>query len=777
MRAYVAILKDSFREALASRVLWIALIGIALVLLLLAPFGLNKDLATQLRSRELNNPDQLLKQLFDEREQTGTPSEHLWSILTDPQKGKITELAGEAEDKSSSGGSGRQRKRQLVEAINTLIDKEDLYDDAAWADVKLNDEAQQLVGIDGPVDEQLKRRNLLLVAAAFPGSIDIQDSQSLSLTYAGAEVIAAIPIPPSQFNQFFEQGVIGVLSVFLGFFGIFGSLLVTAGVIPKTFEPGEIALLLSKPVNRGLLFVTKFAGGCAFTLLYSTVLVVGIWFLLGVRMDYWQINLLWCIPVYLFLFMIYFCVSAVGGAIWRNSIVALVLVILFWVGLTVIEVAKQGLEENLITSRGIKEVVVAGETVLSVDGTKTTYEWSAEDSEWKPVFVEPSDAMSDFVKRFMGTNFRFEPVYDSGADRILALQLSAGRFGGIGAPQLVAGYREDDWERIPLGQLPQMAKQVFIDSDGRILLPAKDSIYEYVGQTEKERKRANFLGDLSFGFFGAGKAFETVHDNSMPAMSDSYAATLNPTNNAFYAFDKGKLYHLKADEAGVYASAGMVDLQVDKPGVLAATGAHGVLSLADGSVRMFDTDTLEVVSEFQLEAGVVPRLCAGSPDGKLLALLTHEKTVLLWDAVTAERITWTPPQDGNCNAVSFSPDGELLISDGRLAVHRFNVASGDSVGSWAEATTWVYPFYDNLIHPLWSVLPKPSQLDEFVPYVMSGEKTVVVNQRNGPPGVADVNSLEQPRQIFDVSRVIRNNALFILFMLGVGCFYVSRRDF
>ena len=39
MRAYLAILKDSYREAASSMVLWLALGGILLLLLALTPIG------------------------------------------------------------------------------------------------------------------------------------------------------------------------------------------------------------------------------------------------------------------------------------------------------------------------------------------------------------------------------------------------------------------------------------------------------------------------------------------------------------------------------------------------------------------------------------------------------------------------------------------------------------------------------------------------------------------------------------------------------------------
>ena len=55
MRAYFAILKDSFREAIASRVLLIALAGIVVVLLLLAPFGLSTDKSTSLKATRFHS--------------------------------------------------------------------------------------------------------------------------------------------------------------------------------------------------------------------------------------------------------------------------------------------------------------------------------------------------------------------------------------------------------------------------------------------------------------------------------------------------------------------------------------------------------------------------------------------------------------------------------------------------------------------------------------------------------------------------------------------------
>ena len=779
MRAYLAILKDSFREAVASRVLLIALAGIVVVLLLLAPFGLSTDKSTELRRSELRQPDRLLTKLVNGGEEEMTPPAHLWTLLNDTQQEQIENwLHPDADEppQRRGGPSGSRLRRQLVDQLNELLQLDDFYDAESWTGIELTDEANELLLQSGLNDSELQRRNLLLLAAAFPREIDVTESNAISLGYANATVIGPIPLTPSQFEPIFEQIVVSVVGVFLGFFGVFGSLLVTAGLIPRTFEPGEIALLLSKPVHRGSLFVTKFLGGCIFTSLYATVLVSGIWLLLGVRMGSWQHQLLWCIPVYVFLFMIYYSVSAVAGAVWRNSIVALVLVVLFWTGLQVVGVTETALQDRLINDRGIKEITLVSTGVLSVDGEQNMQRWDAGSSSWKRVFEDPPDSMSGFARRFLASTARFAPVYDSTTDRIYALQLAESRFGGFGRPQLVAGYADDDWERVPLGRLPDVVRTILIGNDGRVILPSTSRIYRYVGQTEKEQRRADFLGNITGGLLsGAGNGFKEVQPKNMPDLGENSAAAINRSNNELMLFGKGQLHRLEALEDGSYSVSNSRNLDTDDSAVLDVAGPHAVLALASGKILVLNSTTLETVHEQQLADGVLPRICTAAPDGSSLAVLTHAKDVLLFDGKSGQPITWQPPENGACSAVSYSPEGELLVSDGRLAVRRYDVVSGQRLEEWSEQTTWVYDFYDYVTHPLWTILPKPSQLDEFVTYIMSGEKSVLA--RDMPPWMADRDNLQQQRQTFDPIPVIRDNVIFLIVMLCLGCLHVSRRDY
>ena len=81
MRAYLAVIKDSFREAMSSWVLWLALVGIALILLALAPLSLLSEEATELRPRELVNAEVFVKKLIENKNQADTPAGHILSLI------------------------------------------------------------------------------------------------------------------------------------------------------------------------------------------------------------------------------------------------------------------------------------------------------------------------------------------------------------------------------------------------------------------------------------------------------------------------------------------------------------------------------------------------------------------------------------------------------------------------------------------------------------------------------------------------------------------------
>ena len=77
MRPILAILKDAFREAWASRVLWMALAAILLVLLALSPMGLKSVTSTRLRPYELVDTEAFLRQLQQGSTAEAGPARHI----------------------------------------------------------------------------------------------------------------------------------------------------------------------------------------------------------------------------------------------------------------------------------------------------------------------------------------------------------------------------------------------------------------------------------------------------------------------------------------------------------------------------------------------------------------------------------------------------------------------------------------------------------------------------------------------------------------------------
>ncbi|MEP3479305.1 MAG: ABC transporter permease [Fuerstiella sp.] len=779
MTAYFAILKDSFREAIASRVLLISLIGLVVVLLLLAPFRLQYNQSTTLRRSEVTDPTRLLTELASENENKSAAAKHLWSILKDDEKNGLSELLPDKNAKSVSqpGRRRNSQKRILVERLNRVLEHEDFYRKEAWNDIRPSDDLQQLLDQEQLNEQQAQRRNLLLFSSAFQRSISITDSSAIYVMYGTVEVFGPIPLTPTEFEPVFREFTIGIVAVFLGFFGVFGTLLITAGIIPRTFEPGEITLLASKPIRRSGLFLTKFLGGCIFTLLFAIVLVVGVWLILGMRMDSWNHRLLWCIPIYVFLFMIYYSVSAVCGVIWKNSIVSLTAVVLFWLFIVVVGITHENLNRSMIQERGIREIVVAGEDILTVDGQQQTWLWNPALESWETVFAPPSNRVNDFLRRFGSANqVRFAPAYDAQQDRILAIQANQSPFGGMGSPELIVGTSENDWDRTSLGRIPSITTVMLQSTDGLFLLLSQDQILRFDDRPERQEDSLSKGGLLNLFLGQKANGFQPVHPKEYTKLAQNFTACLVPDSHALLTYSAGNLSRFEMVEDN-YQQTQNVTVESSLVATVAATDQIGILFFRDGKVSTFDPITLEMKDSRTEYSGVVPKRSEVSPDSNYIAVLTHDETILIFDVQTEKFMEWQPSENGTCSAMTFNSEGHLLLSDGRLAVHQYDLSTKKRLTSWAQQETRVYAFYDYVVNPLWKLLPRPGQLDRFAKWTLDGDQEVLAGEGDGPPRPPQPDNLLQDRDRFSPSQVIIKNGLFIAVLLALGCFYVQRNDF
>jgi hypothetical protein len=365
MRPYLAIIKDSFREALDSRVLWVFTGLIVVVLLALAPIGYKENLTGEFTWGDIVDAPQLVERM--RRESTAeqpSPGKRIWSLLDDNTKTSLSKLERIDADGERKPGEGRDLFRgseALRKELNKLLARRDFYREEDWKDVSLPKEAKDL--LERPIDslskEKLIRLNRLLVETPFHANFAWRSQQSISVAYGG---FATDPLPftKKQVDSVIRQWILTTtMGWIVGVFGMIAAILVTSTIIPQMLEPGSITLLLSKPVSRSLLLTAKFFGACAFIFLNVTLLIVGLWLIAGTRLGIWNQGMLWCIPIFLFMFLIYYAVSALTGLIWKSAIISVVITVLFWITCFVVDLVHDVMEGLLLAQQRITRIVEA----------------------------------------------------------------------------------------------------------------------------------------------------------------------------------------------------------------------------------------------------------------------------------------------------------------------------------------------------------------------------------------------------------------------------------
>src|SRR5262245_12626985 len=93
MRPYIAVIKDCFREALASRVLWILLILTTVMLLAVAPFSIKDHRPSRLHASTIFDWPGLINRLKTQAAESGdSPGKRIWNLLEADLQQKLEAL-------------------------------------------------------------------------------------------------------------------------------------------------------------------------------------------------------------------------------------------------------------------------------------------------------------------------------------------------------------------------------------------------------------------------------------------------------------------------------------------------------------------------------------------------------------------------------------------------------------------------------------------------------------------------------------------------------------
>ncbi len=756
MRPYLAVIADSFREALASRVLWILLVVITLVLLFLIPIGLSSQAGAYLNDEDVLDYDKLIERIVaaGKAEDTPSPGRRIWEEL-DP------DLRRTLENKPDEPIGRRMREINFASALRDQLATREFYGEVEWDGVSLPAEAILLEkkGLDQLDEQELARFNRLALNAAFEKLIAPAPSKQIQLTYFSWEMGIPLPVEPEELYPAINQMLVASLSLFLGAFGVFVAILVTASMIPQTFEAGSVDLLLSKPISRSGVFLAKFVGGCAFIAINAAYFIVGLWLILGWRLGLWNERLLWVIPLYVFLFAIYYGVSSLAGLVWRNAIVSVVITVVFWFVCFALGTATGVVEQLSLSPRRLTTIVPAGETLIAANASEVM-RWDADLGDWLEIF----NARGDDSPAFMFNTRLVGPVYDSEGKRILAFRSSGSNFSPFGSVnRLLIGSRDDDWRRTEGVNVPSGAAGLFVGKNDEVLVAANTGVYRLEGNLEARQEDINF-----FGFHiplpeAGGKFAAAGPDVTLPPLR---SAARDESTGAVALFGGFQLVLCAPSDEGKY-SEDSLRFERRLTGEVTAGGGTTWLALSGGEVRRY-APKLEPDGSVDSGVNSIPSAAATSPDGRYLAVLYRNAHLWLYDTQEEREVPLGISGQDDVSAVAF--DGDKLLAASRVSrVTEYDLDDLAVERRWQGSMPMAEKIYRYALHPLYTIFPKPGQLNETVSYVLTAEDTKV-------GGLRFDDSQTIPTKV-DVWGPVWSNLAFLAVVLFISCVYVQWRDF
>lgn len=780
MRPYLAIIRDSFHAALSSRVLWIAFVAIWLVLAALAPFGYQEDLTADFRgARDLADRDRLralLAQGLKDPELVGTPVARLAAAMPEKISEELTEF--------SEGGETKLRTSEYAEAFNKCLDDESWYDKEAWASTLRLAELRELDELPAEeLDESLRRRRARLrIEAAMPGVFATRSAKSISLTYAGFEFPAEFAVDKTRFVGIINQWVVPIIiNWLLGFILIFLGILVTAAMIPDMLQPGSLHLLLSKPVSRSMLLISKFIGGCAFVFLCVIQLVVGLYLVAGLRLDIWNARLLLCIPVSVFLFSVFYSVSVLAGMRWRSPILAIGVTTMFGGICFVVGVIGEVFDGFVTGPARIKSMAVVGDVTFASTQGNGLIRFDRETNEWVEIFGSDAISMDRLIP----------PVVLDG-DTIVTSRTKGGRMNpfGSGASDLLVLSADNDWEPEPSLSLPLSTVRLYKAAGSLITLSGSSlnqtgiaGVLEAAGEESEEDQSeetppetqdvtGGLLGRLGSMLGVAPAGFTSVLPSGI-SVAPPRVVVVSASGNELYLLTRARL--LRFDRSGkgqAWTLAAEHELEGDPSiaGVIAVSGSVVLVSRAERPIDLFDNETLKPIAEVDLSDRLLPTSVVGIGGGRFMLLTSDGRCRLVTPKSDAREAFVLGGQIGPnaVEAITYDPEESLLyVAHHTDQVDLFDAADlskqgviSPSLGVWRSVDKYI-------IGPLRFVIPQTGELGETIGSIVSGKSAMTVRDASG----------EEQIVRYDIVRPVFSCSLFIGIMLLVNCIYFGTRDY
>lgn len=829
MKPYLAILIDSFWEAVGNRVLWVLLIGWALVLAGLAPFGYVTERSFKLASYDIDNFDKIKERLLEGAKAQGTESVQAIAAKLSP------EFLEKLKPVPESGGDNRGRRvrsSDMAKELNTLIDAKDLYSAESFPSAEKRPKLKPLIeqGVDKLSSFEREELNRELLQLAFPMELTKPRSEQLWIGYAGFKLGEPINISRKQIKQFVEPLLLGFLiKLGLGVVAVFVALIVTSPIVPETFRSGSLHLLLSKPISRIWLYLFKLFGGCIFVLFNITFVLIGLYLIAGIRFDIWNEGLLYCIPLLLFVFIIFYSVSALVGLLWGNAIVCVVSCIIFWLFCFAIGAIHDGMQQHVELLPQITRVDKIDGKLMVVNQRGDFSLWNKKFSVWQPAIDS----------EFGGQARTFGPLYDAKNNQILVKTFFRnGPFAGLTARSRKISFirlgddpgknrntdeksdepksdesQKDEAVKTPESQesdastpaTDQKPSESEVDKeanqDPKSLSEARSTSY-WMGETgpdipqqliEMTQVGGELITVCRGGIFrlnwdkvvsksgnaGMMNMFRKLVPGSDPfeniapkdfVMSDNSSASATADGNGLIIYNSGNVDVLKyvKNKFEIVAST-KIEGEGTEPALVIANDKYSVVARDSLPLIVYDAELKPVHAEVPLPNKNNVRQLVWIPSTNQAAIITHTGNWFKLDCESGKVETIPSPFPGQLTTMTWEASTQVMLGVKPNRVVEFDLAENKVVNTYSPTMSTLEMVYNWGVNPLYQVNPKPSALDNAMGYLLSGNETQSLN--------IVTNDMKQAQVEIDVWRPIFTNLAFVGVMLLIGCVYVARKEF
>lgn len=803
MRPYIGILIDSFWEAVNNKVLWALLIGWSILLACLAPFGYVSERSFQFSSGDIDQRSQLIKKLA--RGSKGQGSDSAQAIAK-----TLPEEFQEKLQESSKENGPFIRTSEIAEEMNKVLENTALYTEDAFPTAKKRKRLEPLIELANSSSlqpEDTEELNRELVQLAFPLELASPQGSKLWIGYAGFKIGEALPINRRQMREFFEPVVLqAIIKLGLAVLAVFIAIIVTSPIIPDTFRSGSLHLLLSKPISRVWLYLSKFFGGTIFVFVNIAFVLIGLYFIAGLRFEIWNNGLLLCVPILMIVFIIFYAISGLAGLLWGNAIVCVVSCMLFWFACFCLTTAKQ-------TMQPIAEIYPNITRISQIDDNITMVNEMGEFGVWNDKFDVWQPAVDGLGRG--GPRRTFGPIYDSEGDRVLIKSFGRNPFGATFS-------RSRKLAVVSLGKAPESeeASPKSAESEEEITseAPVEETVAQAAKSVQEAREKPLWMsdpgpeipaqlfdivrlgpdvvavcrgglykldleqlnmfeskGNALFGLLNvASWASKSAFQNIAPTgyiLSENSNAAATPEGDGVVIFSSGQIDFLQMeDDKFVVMETTKLEGDADNTeAALIEMNARYCVLVRDGlPIEILDAK-LQPLHTVELDEKQKVKQIDWAPGSDSLSIVTHTGKLLKLDCEQAELSNWEVPYQGYISSASWTKEGDIWLGVQPNIAAKVDAESGKVIEKLEPSSTIFESIYGLGIKPLYTLFPKPGALDDAMLYVLTGNDTQAMS--------AVTNDLEAAQVELDIWTPLVSNVGFVIVILSISCIYVARKEF